>query len=76
MEMTRELYAYLARAAQGDESDCPPEIDVYWHGCLAQPQEYKEFCLRHFGAVIEHVTNKPGPCHAKIQGLCRAKIRQ
>jgi hypothetical protein len=75
MEMTRELFDYLARAAQGDESECPPAIDVVWHACLAQPQAYEAMCLETFGAVVEHVVNRPGERHANIQGPCHARLR-
>lgn len=73
MEMTTELFAYLSRAAQGDESECPPEIDVIWHEALAYPQAYDAYCLHHFGVLIDHVTDSPGLC--KAQAHCRAVVR-
>ena len=74
MELTRELIAYLANAAQGDQSDCPPEIDVQWHACLAHPQEYEDFCLKTFGCVIDHIAHRPGRCYARTR--CRAQVRR
>jgi hypothetical protein len=62
MKMTRELFEYLALAAQGDESECPPDIDVIWHQALAYHQAYKDYCLENFGVLIEHVASSPGPC--------------
>jgi hypothetical protein len=76
MVVTRDLFEFLARAAQGDESECPPHIDVDWHACLEHPQEYQAFCLNSFGVILEHVVNTPAPCRAKIQGPCHARIRR
>ena len=76
MVIIAELHAYLARAAEGDASECPPEIDVIWHAALAYPQAYQEYCLQNYGVIIDHITTRPGECHAKIQGHCRARIRR
>jgi hypothetical protein len=65
MELPAELVEYLTHAAHGEESDCPPDVDVYWHACLANPQEYEAWCLEFFGVVLEHVVDKPGECHAR-----------
>jgi hypothetical protein len=74
MEMPAELVAYLSRVAHGDESVCPPNIDVVWHACLADPQWYQAWCLANLGVIVEHVVARPGPCHARV--LCRGVIRQ
>ena len=73
MIMSPELFQYLARAAQGDDSECPPEIDAVWHACLAYPQTYEAYCLEHFGVVIDHISSRPDECHSL--GPCRARIR-
>jgi hypothetical protein len=74
MKMTPELLDYLTRAADGDESECPPDVDEVWHACLAHHQEYEEFCRKSFGLLVEHVVNKPRECHARR--LCLASMRQ
>jgi hypothetical protein len=66
MQITKELSAYLSRAAQGDESECPPDVDAVWHACLAYPQAYEEYCLKTFGVIIDHVTDRPAPCRGRI----------
>jgi hypothetical protein len=74
MVITKDLFEFLARAAQGDESECPPAIDADWHAALAYPQAYVKYCLENFGVVIEHITNRPGLCKAKVP--CRAGVRR
>ena len=76
MQITQELFEYLSRAAGGDESDCPPEIDAEWHACLARPKAYAAFCRTNFGSEIEHVVGPPGQSHDKIPGPCKARVSQ
>lgn len=76
MNMTAELAAYLARAAAGDESDCPPEIDETWHACLAYPQAYEGYCLDTFGVVIDHVIDDAGKCYGHVTVQSIADIEQ
>jgi hypothetical protein len=65
--MTTDLFEYLSRAARGEESECPPDVDEAWHVCLANPQEYEAWCLASFGVVVEHVTGGHGPCHGHVR---------
>jgi hypothetical protein len=76
MEMTAELFEYLAQAAAGVESECPPAIDAEWHAWLAHPEAYATYCRTRLGVLIEHVVGPPAPCKAKIHGLCKARIRR
>ena len=76
MDISDELFAYLARAAHGDESYCPLDIDAEWHACLTQPHDYRVFCLTHFGVLIAHVVNPPGHRRGKNQAPCKAIVYQ
>ena len=74
MLITQDLHEYLARAADGYETDCPPDIDVVWHAALESPEAYEAYCLENFGVVIDYVVDSPGKCYAKAH--CRAHIRR
>ena len=80
----RELVEFLGRAAAGDESNCPSELDPLWHRWLAFPNAYRAFCVRRFGTVVEHVIDEAGKCYGHIpvqssagidgQAPCRGRV--
>ena len=61
-----ELVQFLSRAAAGDESTCPPELDALWHRWLVIPKAYNSFCSEPFGVLVEHVAGDGAPCKGYV----------